>query len=108
MQNSFEKVSFFTIIKMKKKIILLLLIFYSNTSIAQEFGRSDSLRGYLFPERNCYDVTYYHLSLNVDPEEKYIKGFTEIHFDVVNDFTVFQIDLFENLQINSIEFENRS
>lgn len=76
-------------------------------SIAQEFGRADSLRGYLFPERSCYDVTYYHLNLNVDPEEKYIKGFTEIHFDVVNDFTVLQIDLFENLQIKRIEFENR-
>ncbi len=92
---------------MKKKILILLLIFYSNISIAQEFGRADSLRGYLFPERSCYDVTYYHLSLNVDPEEKYIKGFTEIHFDAVNDFTVLQIDLFENLQINRIEFEKQ-
>ena len=92
---------------MKKKILILLLIFYSNISIAQEFGRADSLRGYLFPERSCYDVTYYHLSLNVDPEEKYIKGFTEIHFDAVNDFIVLQIDLFENLQINRIEFEKQ-
>ena len=86
----------------------MLLIFYSNTSIAQEFGRSDSLRGYLFPERNWYDVTYYHLSLNVDPEEKYIKGFTEIHFDVVNDFTVFQIDLFENFKSTVLNLKNRS
>ena len=61
----------------------------------------------MFPERNCYDVTYYHLSLKVDPEMKFIRGFTEIHFDAVKDFDVIQIDLFKNLKINRIEFEQQ-
>ena len=90
-----------------KKIGLLITFICSFFQLtAQDFGRADSLRGFLFPERNCYDVTYYHLSLKLDPKEKFIKGFTEIHFDAVKDFNVFQIDLFKELKINRIEFEN--
>lgn len=73
--------------------------------MAQDFGRADSLRGYLSDERTCYDVTYYHLSVSVDPEEKFIRGFTEIHFTVTTDFRRFQIDLFENMPIDEILFE---
>ena len=91
-----------------KKIGLLVLLICSFWILnAQDFGRADSLRGFLFPERNCYDVTYYHLSLKVDPEMKFIRGFTEIHFDAVKDFDVIQIDLFENLKISRIEFEQQ-
>ena len=90
-----------------KKIRLLITFICSFFQLtAQDFGRADSLRGFLFPERNCYDVTYYHLSLKLDPKEKFIKGFTEIHFDAVKDFNVLQIDLFKELKINRIEFEN--
>ena len=82
-------------------------VFLSFTIAAQDFGRKDSLRGYLFPERSCYDVTYYHLNLNVDPEEKYIKGYTEIHFNTLDSFQVFQIDLFENMNISRIIYNER-
>ena len=92
---------------MKKIIVLIFLLKGSHLLFAQNFGRADSLRGFLFPERNCYDVTYYHLSLNVDPQQKYIKGFTHIYFNAVNDFDVLQIDLFKNLKINRIEFEKK-
>ena len=91
----------------KKFGLFITLICSFFISIAQDFGRADSLRGFLFPERNCFDVTYYHLSLKVNPQEKFIKGFTQIHFDALNDFDVIQIDLFENLKINRIEFEHQ-
>ena len=91
-----------------KNIGLFIPLFCSSFFInAQDFGRADSLRGFLFPERNCYDVTYYHLNLKVEPQEKFIKGFTDIHFDAVKDFDVIQIDLFKNLKINRIEFEHK-
>ena len=76
--------------------VFYVFLFISSSLVAQEFGRSDSLRGYLSPLRNCYDVTYYHLDINVDPEEKFIKGYTEIHFNALESFQIFQIDLFEN------------
>jgi hypothetical protein len=31
------------------------------------FSRKDSLRGTLSPPRACYDVTYYHLDVKIDP-----------------------------------------
>ena len=92
----------------KKICLFITLICSFFISSAQDFGRADSLRGFLFPERNCFDVTYYHLSLKVDPQEKFIKGFTDIHFDALTDFDVLQIDLFENLKINRIEFEDQN
>ena len=87
--------------------IFYLLIFISYSLIAQDFGRKDSLRGYLSPERTCYDVTYYHLNINVDPEEKFIKGFTEIHFNALKSFRIFQIDLFENMNISRIVYNKQ-
>ena len=59
----------------EKNRLLMSLICSFFISSAQDFGRADSLRGFLFPERNCYDVTYYHLSLKVDPQMKFIRGF---------------------------------
>ena len=41
-----------------KKIFIYLFIFLACPVLAQEFGRKDSLRGFLFPERSCYDVTF--------------------------------------------------
>ena len=72
---------------------------------AQEFSRKDSLRGTLTPVRTCYDVTYYHLKLSVKPDKKYIEGFSDIHFKATSNFTKIQIDLFENMNISTIEFE---
>jgi aminopeptidase N len=87
--------------------VFYLFLFISSSLVAQEFGRSDSLRGYLSPLRSCYDVTYYHLDINVDPEEKFIKGYTEIHFNALESFQVFQIDLFENMNISQIIYKEK-
>ena len=92
-----------------QRILFIFLSFILSLSIyAQEFGRADSLRGYLFPERSCYDVTYYHLSLNINPDKKFIKGFNEIHFTATDNFSIIQIDLFENMKINRIEFQKEN
>ena len=87
--------------------VFYVFLFISSSLVAQEFGRSDSLRGYLSPLRNCYDVTYYHLDINVDPEEKFIKGYTEIHFNALESFQIFQIDLFENMNISQIIYKEK-
>ena len=90
-----------------KKTVLLLLLIQSLIGTAQEFGRADSLRGYLSEYRNCYDVNYYHLNISVKPSDKSINGYSEIHFDALTDFNTFQIDLFENMTISEIQFEGR-
>lgn len=92
-----------------KKFFLLILSLTSLIGFAQEeFTRADSLRGMLTPLRTCYDVTYYHLNVDIDIENKSIKGYNDIHFNVVSDFTKLQVDLFENMVIDSIEFNDKA
>jgi aminopeptidase N len=90
-----------------RSLIFYFFIFISFSVIAQDFGRKDSLRGYLSTERSCYDVTYYRLDINVDPEEKFVKGYTEIHFNALEPFQIFQIDLFENMNISRILYDKK-
>ncbi len=70
------------------------------------FTKADSLRGYLSPLRSCYDVTYYHLNVAVNPSDSSIKGSNTIRFKVVNPFKEMQVDLFANMKVDKIEFED--
>lgn len=71
------------------------------------FTYGDTLRGALRPERTCFDVNYYDLNLELNFKEQSIKGWNEIHFTAVSDFKVFQIDLFENMSVDSILFNGK-
>src|SRR5690606_31597845 len=93
------------------KNIASLLIFLFCLNLAPSFGQvlsnkdfyteADSLRGSLRSERS-YDVLKYHLQVKVDPEEKFISGFNTITFQAEEELPVMQIDLLENMQIDSI------
>jgi len=72
-----------------------------------QYTRADSLRGSLRAER-AYDVLKYHLQVKVDPEEKYISGFNTISFKPEQELPVMQIDLFENMKVDSIIHQNKS
>jgi hypothetical protein len=71
------------------------------------YNRADSLRGALTPERNCYDVLFYDLQVQVIPEEKLITGSNTIRFRVVQAFSVLQVDLFASMHIDKIWFHGR-
>jgi len=88
---------------MKLKSILLLLISVSAQISAQEpTTRKDSLKGSLRIERTCFDVLRYDLNVKVTPSEKSIVGFNEITFKVVSNTKKIQLDLFNNMTIDSI------
>lgn len=96
---------------MKGKFLVLLVsfFFFFNISLAQslieqskKYTRADSLRGALRPERTCYDVTYYDLKVRIDTVNRSITGSNTIRFNVVNNFTTLQIDLYENMKIINI------
>ena len=72
------------------------------------FTRKDSLRGSLTPPRTCYDVTYYHLDVKIDPENKSIEGSNTITFDVVENTKLIQVDLFENMEIDRIRLNGKT
>ncbi len=97
-----------------KKIFLLLVSFLPHCTLAQRqteskpltFSHADSLRGTLSPERTCYDVKFYHLAVKVDPEKEFISGSNKIDFIVDSAFSRMQIDLFRNMEIEKIFFDN--
>ncbi len=66
-----------------------------------KFTEADTLRGSLRPERN-FDVLKYHLNVKVDPEERFISGYNTITFKAEEDLPVMQLDLFANMQVDSI------
>ena len=61
------------------------------------FTRADTLRGMLSPERTCYDLTYYHLDVKVNPADQSVRGSNDIYFRVMSAFSRMQIDLFKNM-----------
>lgn len=69
----------------------------------KKYTTADSLRGALLPERTCYDVHYYNLSVEILPKQKLITGSNEIHFLVIQSTKIIQVDLFENMKINKID-----
>ncbi|MEL1245912.1 M1 family metallopeptidase [Flavobacterium sp. DGU11] len=91
-----------------KKVLLLAIVFvgiYSAT--AQTYTRRDSLQGGLRKERTSFDVQRYDLNIKLDPEKKYISGYNDITFKVVENTTKIQLDLFENMKVESIELKGK-
>lgn len=93
---------------MKQMITFLLFIvaFYS-TGFGQSFTKRDSLRGGQRFERNCFDIHYYNLSLSINIPNKRIEGSNTVYFRTIQQTSVIQLDLFENMIIDSILFEGQ-
>ena len=73
---------------MKNKFLfgmLVTLMLLHNKSISQEyeFTKQDTLRGSVTPERAWWDLTYYHLDIAVDLDNKFIKGSNTIEYKVL-------------------------
>ena len=85
-----------------------LVFLFSFSVLGQTFTMKDSLRGSLFSERLCFDVNYYHLNLEIDPTLNSISGFNDIIFTVLNNFNKMQLDLFDNMVIDSIVYRGQN
>jgi aminopeptidase N len=72
---------------------------------AQTFTAYDSLRGSLHSLRSCFDVKHYSLSLEVTPHNRFIRGHNIISFETTRATREIQIDLYENMIVDSIVFE---
>ena len=86
-------------------LILLQSTFLLNAQLLQnktEFTKQDSLRGSITPERAWWDVTYYHLDIEVKPDKKYISGSNTIHYRVLTPHQLLQIDLQDPLNIEYV------
>ena len=83
-------------------VFSLFLVSLASSQLLQDkkkFTHQDTLRGSITPERAWWDLTYYHLDISVDPENKYIQGKNTISYKVLEPNQIMQIDLQPPLEI---------
>jgi len=99
---------------MRSFYFLFLVIFFGLQANAQlfsskqKFTKADSLRGSLRPERTAFDMLKYDLNVQVNPKEKSIQGYNSITFKVLDNQHTLQLDLFDNMIIDSIVFQDKN
>ncbi|MDG1517434.1 MAG: M1 family metallopeptidase [Flavobacteriales bacterium] len=80
---------------------ILLIVF--KFSFAYLSTNPDSIRGALRLERTCYDVTFYDLKVDIDPDRKRIEGSNDIYFTAKEKSNIIQVDLFRQYKIEDIQ-----
>ncbi|RME95126.1 MAG: M1 family peptidase [Bacteroidetes bacterium] len=73
-----------------------------------KFTEADTLRGALRPERTCYDVTFYHLNIEVDLADRALDGYVDMSYVAVEDFERLQVDLFANMDLEKVWWGTQS
>lgn len=93
---------------MKSFVIFAVIVLFKTSIFSQglleaktTFTHQDTLRGTITPERAWWDLTYYHLDIQVYPDEKYISGKTAVYYKVLSASKELQIDLQAPLKITS-------
>lgn len=90
-----------------KKIFLACIVILGFQPLSAQFTRKDSLQGGLRPERTCFDVLRYDLNIKINPSDKSVAGYNDITFRIVDNTSKIQLDLFANMQIDSIIFDSK-
>ncbi len=80
---------------------------FQSLSAQETTTRKDTLQGGLRAERTCYDVLRYDLNIKINIQDKSIVGYNGISFKVVSNTKKIQVDLFENMQVDSIVFNSK-
>lgn len=89
---------------MKKRLLLVVLCICSGAWAQHhhEFTKQDTLRGSITAERQWWDLKFYHLDVEVQPDKKFIFGSNTIRYEVLEPYQVLQVDLQEPLIIDKI------
>ncbi len=84
-------------------LLVGLLLLVCTQVVAQNFTKQDTLRGSITPERAWWDLTHYHLDIEVKPSEQTISGSNTIQYKVLSSHNeTLQIDLQPPLQITKV------
>ncbi|WP_422079624.1 M1 family metallopeptidase [Ulvibacterium sp.] len=79
-----------------------IVVLTSMVTFGQTFTEQDTLRGSITPERAWWDLNYYHLDVEVQPDNKYISGSNTIRYKVVEPKQTLQVDLQPPLNIEKV------
>ncbi len=81
------------------KLILTILILLIGQVGYGQYSHQDTLRGSVTPERAWWDLTHYHLQVEVNPNDSTIKGSNTISYKIITGHNLLQIDLQKPLTI---------
>jgi aminopeptidase N len=84
------------------RFFTLIFTLFSISVFSQQFTLQDTLRGSITPERAWWDLTFYHLDIEVLPDEKFISGKNTVRYTVLEPQQRLQIDLQQPLQIEKV------
>tara|TARA_B100001758_G_scaffold230266_1_gene225779 strand:+ start:34 stop:1689 length:1656 start_codon:yes stop_codon:yes gene_type:complete len=100
---------------MTSRLIIFLFIVFTIDGLSQGLmedkllpTRQDTLRGSITPEREWWDLTYYHLDIKVEPDKKFIVGSNTVGYKVLKSNKLMQIDLQEPMKITSVVADGKS
>jgi len=71
-----------------------------------QFTERDTVIWKLDASRDAYDVSYYELDLYLEPVHKTLGGMVTMHFVALKATDTIRFDLYENMSINNIIFNN--
>ncbi len=83
----------------------MVIFFAVSLSATAQYTRQDSLRGSVTPEREWWNLTYYHLDVGVNPNDSSIEGSVDVVYEVLAPYQVMQIDLQPPLRISKVTDE---
>lgn len=90
------------------KFLLIFFLCLIQLGFSQTFTKRDSLQGGLPFERTCFDVQEYGIAIyDINMQEKSISGLSMISFNVIENTKRIQLDLFENMKVDSIKIVNK-
>lgn len=94
---------------MKIKLLGSLFLLSTLVTQGQQFTEQDTLRGSITPERAWWDLNYYHLDIEVKPDEQYISGSNTIRYKVLKSRNkVLQVDLQPPLKIDKVTQDGKT
>lgn len=88
-----------------KRLLLVFLCIIFQAGLAQSdlgYTKDEYLRGSITPEREWWDLNFYHLDIAVDPDAKFISGTNTIRYKVLVEKDLMQLDLQPPLEIEKI------
>ncbi len=94
---------------MKRILFFLLVCLLPGVSRAQTtaFTHDDTLRGSITPQRAWWDLTYYHLSIQLLPADSAVRGSNVIAYTVLKPAQELQVDLQRPLRITRVEQDGK-
>jgi aminopeptidase N len=99
---------FFRWCKCLGAVLVFLIITAAPPIFAQQTVKppthADILRGEYGRYRANNDLLFYDLDIRVDPEKKFVSGVNTIRFKMLKDDTRIQLDLYDNLRIDKIQY----